>query len=173
MGSRQCFLADCCPQAATGRVPSQGFPSGPVFLWAECQQTAGCHLHLSVSESAKSSRGGSYQRGTVQQSWRKRPSRAARDLHPRLGKGTESWSPWKAKIQESLPQHRCWSIHNNTMIKVNRVLNYRVVIPSRGSNDYRKHLSSAALVWQPYTPGCNYNPVVWLSCLALFFLPMY
>lgn len=145
-----------------GMCAQPGFPK-----WAECQQTAGCHLHLSVSESARSSRGGSYQRGTVQQSWRNKPSRVARDLHPQLGMGTESWSPWKVRIQESLPQHRGWSIYN-TMIKVNHILNYRVVIPSQGSDDIRKHLSSAALVWQPYTPGCNYNPVVWLSCLALF-----
>lgn len=35
------------------------------------------------------------------------------------------------------------------------------------SDDYRNHLSSAALVWQPYAPGGNYNSVVCLSCLAL------
>lgn len=169
MGAKETILRDISCQCALFPVHlnSCGFPwvpSGRQVLawswscvWAGCQgATSTCplpwaggkhlaHLFRGASESA---------RAMVGCGERDLPSRRARDLH----QGTEQQSPCKLELQESLPQHGCWPIYYS-MRKVSHVLNYRSVIQPWGS---------AALVWQPYSPEGNYNPVICLSCLALF-----
>lgn len=156
----------------------EGFPVEPVLCvgWV-----SGCHQHLSPALSWRqtlcSSVQGSFRK--CQSYWgevgieqghgeRNLSSRAARDLHL----GTKHQSPCKLELQQSLSHHGCCPMYY-TMRKANHVLNYRAVIQPWASDGYRNHLSSAALVWQPYAPGGNCNPAVCLSCLDSFFLPPY